>query len=140
MSWARAATGASDRSALQSVQISGLVLLKLQKHCGEHSPSIVSGQLLGLDVGNTLEVTNSFPIPVRAQQQPGSACSLTPAGKKSRAAPEDGEEEADEGSSNFQLEMLRNLREVNVDNNTVGWREGGGGGGGGGCCAAPALR
>jgi translation initiation factor 3 subunit H len=31
---------------------------------------------------------------------------------------EDGDEQA---SSNYQLEMMRCLREVNVDNNTVGW-------------------
>ena len=31
------------------------------------------------------------------------------------------DEEDDIAASNFQLEMMRSLREVNVDNNTVGW-------------------
>jgi translation initiation factor 3 subunit H len=34
-----------------------------------------------------------------------------------------GEEDEEEGGdgANYQLEMMRCLREVNVDNNTVGW-------------------
>jgi hypothetical protein len=39
---------------------------------------------------------------------------------QSRAA-EEGEDDESEGA-NYQLEMMRCLREVNVDNNTVGWR------------------
>jgi translation initiation factor 3 subunit H len=31
------------------------------------------------------------------------------------------DEEADADGANYQLEMMRCLREVNVDNNTVGW-------------------
>eukprot|EP00899_Mesostigma_viride_P029548 jgi/Mesvir1/9779/Mv12413-RA.1 len=70
------------------------------KHCKECMPSLVTGQLLGLDIGATLEVTNCFPFPSQ------------------------GEDEDDAGESdgaNYQLEMMRCLREVNVDNNTVGW-------------------
>ncbi|MBA0660373.1 hypothetical protein Goklo_012394 [Gossypium klotzschianum] len=70
-------------SPLRVVQIEGLVLFR---------------QLLGLDVGSVLEVTNCFPFPIRE---------------------EDEEIEAD--GANYQLEMMRCLREVNVDNNTVGW-------------------
>lgn len=40
------------------------VILKIIKHCKEFSPSLVTGQLLGLDVGSVLEVTNCFPFPV----------------------------------------------------------------------------
>lgn len=39
-------------------------MLKIIKHCKEFSPSLVTGQLLGLDVGSVLEVTNCFPFPV----------------------------------------------------------------------------
>ncbi|TQD69638.1 hypothetical protein C1H46_044829 [Malus baccata] len=85
-------------SPLRVVQIEGLVILKIIKHCKEFSPALVTGQLLGLDVGSVLEVTNCFPFPVRE---------------------EDEEIEAD--GANYQLEMMRCLREVNVDNNTVGW-------------------
>ncbi|KAJ7942278.1 Eukaryotic translation initiation factor 3 subunit H [Quillaja saponaria] len=83
---------------LRVVQIEGLVILKIIKHCKDFSPALVTGQLLGLDVGSVLEVTNCFPFPIRE---------------------EDEEIEAD--GANYQLEMMRCLREVNVDNNTVGW-------------------
>ena len=79
------------------------VVLKIIKHCQQALPAFVTGQLLGLDVGPTLEVTNSFPFP----------------GKESV----NGESSAmdDDASSEYQIEMMRCLREVNVDNNTVGW-------------------
>jgi translation initiation factor 3 subunit H len=51
-----------------------------------------------LDVGSTLEVTHCFPFPNRA------------------------DDEADDADgANYQLEMMRRLREVGIDNNTMGW-------------------
>merc|ERR1712216_757838 len=73
------------------------------KHCTDHSPSLVTGQLLGLDIGATLEVTDCFPFP------------SAPVGP---AADEDVDPDA---GADYQLEMMRCLREINVDNNTVGW-------------------
>ena len=75
------------------------VVLKIIKHCQEALPSFVTGQLLGLDIGKTLEVTNSFPFPSTVDKQGGD----------------------DDDSAEYQMEMMRCLREVNVDNNTVGW-------------------
>lgn len=49
---------------LRAVQLEGHVILKIVKHCQECAPNLVTGQLLGLDVGSTLEVTDSFPFPV----------------------------------------------------------------------------
>ncbi len=49
---------------LRAVQLEGHVILKIVKHCQECAPNLVTGQLLGLDVGQTLEVTDSFPFPV----------------------------------------------------------------------------
>jgi len=78
--------------------------MKIVKHCTENAPSLVTGQLLGLDVGSTLEVTDCFPFPsdphANAAQEP--------------------EQDAKQGAD-YQLEMMRCLREINVDNNTVGW-------------------
>ncbi|KAL8101437.1 hypothetical protein AgCh_033363 [Apium graveolens] len=85
-------------SPLRVVQMEGLAILKIIKHCKEFSPALVTGQLLGLDVGSVLEVTNCFPFPIR-----------------------DEDEEIEAEGANYQLEMMRCLREVNVDNNTVGW-------------------
>jgi translation initiation factor 3 subunit H len=73
--------------------------LKIVKHCHESLPSMVTGSLLGLSAGKgILEVTHSFPNP--------------DSGKSND------EEAVDD---DFQLEMMRMLREVNVDNNCVGW-------------------
>jgi translation initiation factor 3 subunit H len=73
--------------------------MKITKHCQQALPSFVTGQLLGLDIGRTLEVTNSFPFPSK----------------------EGGGDAGDDDSAEYQMEMMRCLREVNVDNNTVGW-------------------
>eukprot|EP00246_Nothoceros_aenigmaticus_P003895 TRINITY_DN15123_c0_g1_i1.p1 TRINITY_DN15123_c0_g1~~TRINITY_DN15123_c0_g1_i1.p1 ORF type:complete len:351 (+),score=61.13 TRINITY_DN15123_c0_g1_i1:26-1054(+) len=99
-SFAQAAATEEVVVPLRVVQIDGLVALKIIKHCKECMPALVTGQLLGLDIGTVLEVTNCFPFP-------------------SRGGEEDEEVEAD--GANYQLEMMRCLREVNVDNNTVGW-------------------
>jgi hypothetical protein len=50
----------------------------------------------------------------------GCACANARAALPQSRAAEDGEEDESEGA-NYQLEMMRCLREVNVDNNTVGW-------------------
>lgn len=62
---------------------------------------MVTGSLLGLSSGKgVLEVTHSFPNP---DSKPS------------------GDDDADVEGSDFQIEMMRMLREVNVDNNCVGW-------------------
>ena len=119
LSWASAASSVKAATALECVQLDGQAILKIVKHCQECQPSLVTGQLLGLDVGATLEVTNCFPFPVR----PGAArvrARAHASNPQSRAA-EDGAEDDETDGASYQLEMMRCLREVNVDNNTVGW-------------------
>jgi len=70
------------------------------KQFKENFPEVVTGQLLGLDLGPTLEVTHSYPFP--------------------RVSGEKDEDTENEGAE-YQMDMLRCLREVNVDTNTVGW-------------------
>lgn len=100
----------SDNADLSVVQLDGLVVLKIIKHCQDHLPEIVTGQLLGLDVVHpgssevTLEVTNCFPFPSRTTNAAGEM-----------------EDESDEAGAEYQLEMMTRLREVGVDSNTVGW-------------------
>lgn len=101
-------------SRLDVVQLEGLVILKIIKHCKEHVPESVTGQLLGMDVGATLEVTNSFPFPTRDTSDASASDST---GDSGAGAAEDNAESGAE----YQLEMMRCLREVNVDSNTVGW-------------------
>lgn len=70
--------------------------MKIVKNCHESLPQMATGSLLGLVVENgVLEVTHAFP------------------------SPDSGKD--DEIDEDFQLEMMRMLREVNVDNNCVGW-------------------
>lgn len=87
---------------VERVQLDGLVVLKILKHCHESLPQLVTGQLLGLGLQNTLEVTNCFPFIHRPDTEVVSR--------------ED--EVADE---QYQLEMMKKLRDVNADCFTVGW-------------------
>lgn len=60
------------QTPLKTVQLDGQVVLKIVQHCNKAHPQLVTGQLLGLDVGATLEVTDSFPFPVRVDRGPAS--------------------------------------------------------------------
>lgn len=48
---------------VSEVSIDAMVLLKMMNHCTEKVPIQVAGQLLGLDNGGVLEITNCFPFP-----------------------------------------------------------------------------
>jgi len=71
---------------------------------------MVTGSLLGLSVGGgVLEVTHSFPFPDSRTDH------------HNKSSGDDGDDAAGLEGHEFQLEMMRMLREVNVDNNCVGW-------------------
>lgn len=74
--------------------------MKIVKHCQDERSAgeVVQGVLLGLIQNNKLEITNCFPFP------------------SSRAGDDD-----DEDDVNYQMEMMRRLRAVNVDHLHVGW-------------------
>ena len=67
--WAAASSRTESAAAprgphkIAQVQLDGLVLLKIIKHCKENFPEYVAGALLGLDVGDTLQVTHRW-VPV----------------------------------------------------------------------------
>lgn len=87
-------------SSIEVVQIDGLVIMKLIKHCHELEAStsgsgIAQGALLGLVTDTRLEITHCFPFP---------------SGTDETVDDED-----------FQLTMMRRLRQVNVDHQHVGW-------------------
>ncbi|RKP26897.1 eukaryotic translation initiation factor 3 subunit H-like protein [Syncephalis pseudoplumigaleata] len=82
---------------LDSVQLDGMVVMKIIKHCRERHNGTVTGQLLGLDVDGCLEITNCFPLPQSNKHDDGSSITM------------------------YQMDMLRSLRDVNADHNTVGW-------------------
>lgn len=76
--------------------------MKIIKHCHESLPNMVNGSLLGLaNDSGVLEITHSFSNPDSG---------------KGGHNPDDAFIDED-----YQMEMMRMLREVNVDNNCVGW-------------------
>jgi len=83
------------------VELDGNVALKIIQHANSHQYEDVSGHLLGLEREDTiLEVTNCFPYPsgddIEGENDPVNV-------------------------QDYQLEMMRCLREVNVDYTSVGW-------------------
>uniref|UniRef100_H2YKZ6 Eukaryotic translation initiation factor 3 subunit H n=1 Tax=Ciona savignyi TaxID=51511 RepID=H2YKZ6_CIOSA len=84
--------------SVKNIQIDSLVVLKMVKHCEEDSggPELVQGVLLGLVVGDTLEVTNCFPFPRTSDT-------------------------SDFDEVQYQMDMMRSLRHVNIDHLHVGW-------------------
>jgi len=95
----------TTRRRVAEVHIDGLALLKLVKHCGDSLPKMVAGSLLGLDQGAVLEVTHCFPFLAPQLQED----------IESLGDPDDVD------GAKYQMEMMKMLREVNVDNNCVGW-------------------
>ena len=127
MNFAAAMEKKNDSAPLRNVQLDGLAVLKILKHCKESMPSLVTGQLLGLDIGQTLEVTDCFPFPVSfalpdtlALQYKTDPCLIDLSAHLRQTRTEEDEGNEADGAS-YQLEMMRCLREINVDNNTVGW-------------------
>jgi len=99
IAWQKSSDISKEESdKLTEIRLDGLTVLKIIKHCHEFSHE-VTGSLVGLDIDNKLEVTNCFPYPTLEADSEESQSSL----------------------DDYQLEMLKMLRDVNVDNNCVGW-------------------
>ena len=64
LNYASAHENKQEEKALKELRLDGSVVLKIVKHCQESQPFLVTGQLLGLDIGSSLEVTDCFPFPV----------------------------------------------------------------------------
>uniref|UniRef100_A0A671RSJ6 Eukaryotic translation initiation factor 3 subunit H n=1 Tax=Sinocyclocheilus anshuiensis TaxID=1608454 RepID=A0A671RSJ6_9TELE len=75
------------------------VVMKIIKHYQEEGQGseLVQGVLLGLVVEDRLEITNCFPFPQHT------------------------EDDADFDEVQYQMEMMRSLRHVNIDHLHVGW-------------------
>ncbi|KAE8599505.1 hypothetical protein XENTR_v10017211 [Xenopus tropicalis] len=92
-------TATVAETAVKQVQIDGMVVLKIIKHYQEegHGSEVVQGVLLGLVVDDRLEITNCFPFPQHT------------------------EDDVDFDEVQYQMEMMRSLRHVNIDHLHVGW-------------------
>merc|ERR1719450_1386655 len=49
-----------NHEPLRCCEIDALVFMQIMKHCRQLAPQTVTGQLLGLDVDDVLQVTHSF--------------------------------------------------------------------------------
>jgi translation initiation factor 3 subunit H len=77
---------------------------------------MVAGSLLGLDIDGILEVTYAYPFPASNTDGEGRN------GDRERDRDAEGAAPKEEIDGNeYQMEMMKMLREVNVDNNCVGW-------------------
>ncbi|KAL2259882.1 hypothetical protein VTK26DRAFT_6294 [Humicola hyalothermophila] len=98
---------------LQAVQVESLVVMKIVKHCSSVFPTTATGSIVGMDNNGVLEVTNAFPFPTidvsSADGHQTDASSLAAAAPRAKA------------NIAYQNEMIRHLKEVNVDANNVGW-------------------
>ncbi|KAJ1980586.1 hypothetical protein H4R34_002399 [Dimargaris verticillata] len=83
------------KNPITSVQIEALVVMKIIKHSRESLSGTATGQLLGMDVDDTLNISSAYPAPPASTESP-------------------------EEIAQYHTDMMQCLREVNVDNNTVG--------------------
>ena len=89
--------------------------MKIIKHCSQTFPTTATGFLVGMDKAANIEVTNSFPFPTvdvpatDGHHDNNAASNLAAAAPRAKA------------NVNYQNEMIKKLREVNVDANNTGW-------------------
>ncbi|EOD46085.1 MOZ protein represents a chromatin-associated acetyltransferase [Neofusicoccum parvum] len=102
-----------QESPLHAVQVEALVVMKMIKHCSAAFPTTATGSLVGMDVNGTLQVTNCFPFP--AVDAPADGTSSHDNSQSAAAAPRA------KANVVYQNEMIKFLREVNVDAQNVGW-------------------
>ncbi|KAJ5893929.1 Eukaryotic translation initiation factor 3 subunit H [Penicillium taxi] len=104
---------AEAHAPLAAVKVEALVVMKIIKHCSQTFPTTATGSIVGMDVDGTLEITNSFPFPVVEQPTESHFDNASP--NPAAAAPRA------KGNAAYQAEMIRMIREVNIDANNVGW-------------------
>ncbi|EER30061.1 hypothetical protein D8B26_007347 [Coccidioides posadasii str. Silveira] len=104
---------AEKEQPFKAVQVEALVVMKIIKHSTQLFPTTATGSLVGMDVRGTLEVTNAFPFPIvdipadsHLDGAPANAAAAAPRAKANAV---------------YQSEMIKMLREVNIDANNVGW-------------------
>ncbi|KAJ3124368.1 Eukaryotic translation initiation factor 3 subunit H [Nowakowskiella sp. JEL0407] len=84
---------------ITKIELDPLVLLKIIKHCKDSYPNVANGQLLGIDIGSSLSISNCFPF----------------------SSSSDDSLDSETASAEYQLSVLKNLRRLGYDANSVGW-------------------
>ena len=88
--------------------------MKIVKHGAATFPSVSTGATVGLDQDGVLEITNTFPFPTvdvssSDSHQNNDTSSAAAAAPRQKA------------NVVYQNDMIKHLKEVNVDANNVGW-------------------
>ena len=96
----------TTKDEVKEVHVDGLVVLQIIQHIESTLPALGKGCLLGLGENNILEVTHSFGTPLEPQ---------------SLDEKKEAHENGDLFGEDYEREMMKLLRDVNVDSNCVGW-------------------
>eukprot|EP00921_Rhytidocystis_pertsovi_P005692 GHVQ01009791.1.p1 GENE.GHVQ01009791.1~~GHVQ01009791.1.p1 ORF type:complete len:449 (+),score=88.84 GHVQ01009791.1:405-1751(+) len=116
------AVGGDVGKKLKVVEVDALVLTKVLRHCRDNYPTPVNGQLLGMDTGDRLEVTNSFPLPQKKDVYAAvQKDKLTDTGPSSGQAGQGIDERVEEEFESYQDRMAELMHDVSVDCFTIGW-------------------
>lgn len=87
-----------EDSTITQVQIDAVVVIKIIKHSRDRFPDEAHGQLLGLDLGSVLDISNCFPF-----------------------QPEDDKDQKEVDNLQYRFDMLVCLQELNIETNPVGF-------------------
>lgn len=110
-------------SPIRTIQLSALVVMRIIKHSTTTFPTPATGCLVGMDINTELQITNSFPFPAsnpENQQQASASNPADPYHQADQAALALAAPRA-KSSATYAGEMIKFLREVNVDAQGVGW-------------------
>ncbi|EEY15324.1 eukaryotic translation initiation factor 3 subunit H [Verticillium alfalfae VaMs.102] len=105
---------APQDAPFNSVVIEALVVMKIVKHGSSTFPTVATGATVGLDRNGVLEITNSFPFPT-VDVSNSDSHQNNDASAQASAAPRQ------KSNIVYQSDMIKHLKEVNVDANNVGW-------------------
>lgn len=92
---------------IKSITLDASVVLKIVKHCSDHHPSSATGQLLGVDVADMLEITSCYPF--------------TPKSSNDDHHGDDASSKRDSDDTSVQVQMLRCMAHLNMHNNVTGF-------------------
>ncbi|OII77541.1 hypothetical protein cand_017010 [Cryptosporidium andersoni] len=111
----------TSRTILNTVEIDVSVLLRIIKHCMESYQTMnASGQLLGMEYGNKLEITTSFQLPTR-EDLLSSLASHYHSSKVDKYDKIDIEERILEEIDKYQTSMVELMHEMRSDCLVLGW-------------------
>ncbi|GJC92852.1 eukaryotic translation initiation factor 3 subunit H [Colletotrichum higginsianum] len=103
---------------LTAVRVEALVVMKIVKHGSQTFPTTATGSIVGMDSDGLLEISNTFQFPtvdVANTDSHSHSNNSNDASALAAAAPRQ------KANIVYQNEMIKHLKEVNVDANNVGW-------------------